>query len=372
MEWTIEHINQDWLAGSAIAVSAAEVVACFTRCEGWLGHAWIEQTRGNTTGASPTLAVATMGQRLCALEGLSGTAELIDKLRKGDASARAELHALHLLRSIERPETELFPPIKVGAKTRHPDLRVRLGDSPWVYVEVTQANSSEALARARKSMAKLAGTVDRIGQPIALEVFLRREPNPREVECVTERIEAICAIAAPHREYLPDDLGLLFLSDTPPGQIISHDHPGELISPRIGIARVVVQNSEPMRRHISVRLAFSDGRAEEFLTQESKQLPKGGPGLVMINVSGAPGAFKAWEPLLVRRFQPTVHTRVSAVYLFSAASQLTPEGMAVLTQTKLLINPYAATPLPEWIIKALERAGERYAQIAGPRGPPNG
>jgi len=56
-----------------------------------------------------------------------------------------------------------------------------------------------------------------------------------------------------------------------------------------------------------------------------------------------------------RRFQPTINTRVSALCLFASSQTQTPQGAASLTQVKLLINPHARNPLPDWIGAALAK-----------------
>jgi hypothetical protein len=362
MSWTIETIQQEWLLDGAIAIEGPEIVAAFDRCEQRLGLAWIEKSRGTLSGAIPTLSVVTMGQRLASLEGLSGTQQLVEKVRRNDRSASSELHALHLLRVGDKAIVELFPTVKVGSRVRSPDLRIKRGESPWVYVEVTQADTSKVKKRAMELLRELACTITGIRRRVALEIFLRREPSAEEVAEIIKRVPLICETVAPQREYLPGDLGLLFLADSPPGQIIMHDHPNEDVRPRIGVTRGIVGGEEPSR-HVSVRLAFSDNRAEEFLSQESKQLPEGGPGIVMIDVGNASGAFTAWEPLLLRRFQPTIHTRVSGVCLFAANDVLADKGIATLTQVKLLINPHAAARLPDWIVEALHDVGAGYREF---------
>ncbi len=112
------------------------------------------------------------------------------------------------------------------------------------------------------------------------------------------------------------------------GPIVPDDH-GEERRPRIGQAKIKT-------RRVVVRLPFSDERAENLLRRESAQLPTEGPGLIVVHMGNAPGVFISWEPLLRRRFQPTVHTRVGAVCLFSAGTVLTERSFAVLSQTKLL------------------------------------
>ena len=59
-------------------------------------------------------------------------------------------------------------------------------------------------------------------------------------------------------------------------------------------------------------------RAERFLTADAKLLPTRAPGLMMVEMAAAPGAFRSWEAIIRRRFQPAMHTRVGGVVLFSA------------------------------------------------------
>src|SRR5215217_5594630 len=69
---------------------------------------------------------------------------------------------------------------------------------------------------------------------------------------------------------------------------------------------------------VVVRVEFSDDRAEEFLTAGAGQLPKGEPGLIMLQ-SGAIGADRTWVPLLERRLQPR-HARQRDLSLFRKSS----------------------------------------------------
>lgn len=165
-------------------------------------------------------------------------------------------------------------------------------------------------------------------------------------------------MASAGREELPDGLGLLLLSGAPSGPIVPNDH-GEEVRPRLGKAKFKVEQGVPTRR-VVVRMPYSDERAENLLRRELAQLPPEGPGLVMIHMGNAPGGFSSWEPLIRRRFQPSVHTRVGAVCLFSAGTLPTERGFVILSQTKVLVNPHASTPLPSWIEKTLIAAGEEF------------
>jgi hypothetical protein len=74
-------------------------------------------------------------------------------------------------------------------------------------------------------------------------------------------------------------------------------------------------------------------RAKQFLESEAKQLPKDLPGLIVVQVSHALGAFKTWEPILQRRLQPNLHTRVTNVTLSELAAGERSEGRGEYTVT---------------------------------------
>jgi hypothetical protein len=165
------------------------------------------------------------------------------------------------------------------------------------------------------TMFRLIQQVASIRRSFALEVFLRREPTDSEVDALVLRIPELCQADRAVREEV-EGLGLLLLNFGQPSLFVLQDHPGEEDRPRIGVMRVVTGGDEPTR-HIAVRIAFTDERAEEFLRQEARQLPNDAPGLIMIQTANTPGAFRTWGTLLARGFHPTLHTRVGAACLFS-------------------------------------------------------
>jgi hypothetical protein len=367
--WTLDEIARDWLAGSVIAVPPEQMVAAFDRCERVFGREWINQSRGTSVGASPTLHVVTIGQRLASLDGVPATETLIEKLAKGDPSATAELHGIHLLRSPGQTTVELFPKVIVGDREREPDLRIRRDEGAWVYVEITQTDVSEAYERASEVLNKLSAVIESIARPFDLEVFLRREPTDVEVDSALDAVLSLCRARSSGCEELQDGLGMLFLEETPSGPVTPDDH-GEEPRPRLGKARVKIEHGVQTRR-VVVRLPYSDERAENLLRRESAQLPADGPGLVMVHMGNAPGGFKSWDPLIRRRFQPAIHTRVGGVCLFSAGTLLVESGIARLSQTKLLLNPHTRTALPPWIEGALvaaDRSTKRLCEDDSRRG----
>ena len=357
MSWTWEEIEADWLAGGEMAVSPAHAVEAFNCVDQALGHDWVLSSRissGATwRGLAPTLHVVATGQVIGSLRGIAGVERLLELMRQNDSSAFAEATAIYLLRS-SNPEAdiELFPEVRVGERVRKPDFRIRRQGEEWTYAEVTQPDVSEEQEQVNAVLERLTGIVHGIKKSFSLEVFLRRKPSAEEVEVLANKIPQFCSQEGPVTEALSNELGLLLLNYTQPGEVVLVSHQGEADSPKLTISTAVWGPGEP-HRHIVVRLAFADARAEEFLRKEAKQLPKETPGLIMIQMAHAPGGFRCWVPLLQRRLQPNLHTRVSAICLFASGLETTPDGEAWVPRVKVLANPHARLSLPAWIGRAL-------------------
>ncbi len=159
--WAWDDINNDWLVGSKLVLSQEEIVEAFNRVEQMLGREWIEASRITSgaiaRGSAPTLRVVSMGQRLSALEGVpDGVEKLIERIRRGDHSAEAELTAIYLLRYRRAPAiVDLYPKVD----EREADLRIRKDKEPWTYVEVTQPDLSEAFSRVKTILERITALV---------------------------------------------------------------------------------------------------------------------------------------------------------------------------------------------------------------------
>jgi hypothetical protein len=360
MTWTIEEIERDWGATSALP---GIVVDAFERVERILGREWIAATRersgGHVRGPAPLLQVVSMGGRLSVLDAVEGQERLVRRLKQHDASAEAELTAMHLLHSRNRTaEIELEPDVVAGKSIRKADFRIRVPGEDWTYVEVTRPNISEAAERIRAILDRITDVVLEVKREFALEVFFRREPEDEEVEPLLARIRQLCVNERAEREEV-DGLALLLLSDAP-GRITPHQEPQGSATPRLCAAKVISGGAEP-RRHIEARVPYADERADRFLRDEAAQLPRDHPGLIMVDASGEPTAFASWAPILSRRFQRNIHTRVSGLCLF--APQLLPmrDGLLWVPQVRLHVNPHAKLALPQWVQQALNEAARDFA-----------
>jgi len=356
--YTWQEIEQDWLGGSGgIAAAPDEILSGFNEVTGRFGRDWVETTRTSngivSRGASPTLYIVTLARLLRALDGVPSSAALIEKIRQGNLDARAELIAIYLLRT-DNPDAlvEVEPEVRVGERDRKPDFRARAAHEPWVYVEVTNPNTSDAQADVLRGLQRLTRLVNDCSGSFALEVFLKREPTAAELDLIADAIPQGHQTAGQSAVELPSGLGTLYWNQHPPGTIVLDDH-GEPYTPRLSRTSVIAGADQ--HRHIAVRWPFTDTRAETFIRHEARQLPTDAPGLIMIYTSGTVGAMKAWRELIERRLQPGLHTRVSAVCLFSSGQRPTEQGEDWRIECKVILNPHARLPLPEWITQQLQR-----------------
>ena len=304
------------------------MLAAFNEVASHFGREWVEATRTKngiaSRGMAPTLYIVSLARLLRALDGVPNTTGLLEKVRQGDADARAELIAIYLMRA-GNPDAlvEAEPEVQVGTRNRKPDFRAQIAGEPWTYVEVTNPNTSDAQADVLSGLDRLTGLVEGCSGSFALEVFLKREPTAAELDLIAAEIEQRHQTAGQSTVELPSGLGTLYWNHQPPGGMVLDEH-GEPYTPRLSSVRVAVGDGD--HRHIAVRWPFTDTRAETFIRHESRQLPTDAPGLIMIFTSGNVGAMKAWRTLIERRFQPTLNTRVSAVCLFSSGLRPTEQG----------------------------------------------
>jgi hypothetical protein len=368
MAWSWKEIEEDWLSSGQVAYEPERLVEAFDRVEEAYGRKWFDTIRYpqpgvEARGAGTVVSVVRHAQLLASLDGIPGSNSVIDKMKQGDRSAISEVMSVCLFRSC-RPDcvVELYPEVRVGARKRKPDLRVQAGNhNDWTYVEVTAAESSAETAELHEMHTRISSVLKSIKASFALEVFLRRPPTEGELEVLIERVEDVCHMEGKHVEELPNDLGKLLLNYQVPGKVVLEDH-GEPPRPALSTAHRTFGPDEPDRQ-IVVRIAYADDRAEKFLRTEAQQLPIDAPGLIMVNTAGASGAMKTWEPLLRRRLQPNLHTRVSGICLFQSATILA-DRVRWDMWTKMIRNPHAKLQLPQWITDCLLAREKHDPQLA--------
>jgi len=363
VNWSAEDIEKGFLNGKldALALSPETVVSAFDRVEKLLGPKWIS-SETSATGIAPAMGVIGMGLRLAALEGIAQTERLLERILEGDRSAEAELTSVYLIRSYA-PSAELQLHPKVGHRSA--DFRVRIPDEQWTTIEVTQPSASREKQRLTKILQRLTGTFKEMNHQFSLEMVLNREPTEEELITLCDRLPEFCARHGQQQAELTGSLGFLFLNQVPIGHILKRKIVGLPETPMIGLAMFVGGGPGGGPHHqVLVRIPFTDERADEILREEKRQLPKDGPGLLMIDVANASGAFESWSGLIQRRLQPRINTRISGVCLFEGSMVPTEKGYDWLLRTTLVTNPHARFHLPNWIQAAVAAAGKDFERVS--------
>jgi len=354
MHWTIDKIEQQLLAAdiNSVAFPAADVVKAVNRAERMLGASWIHAQSQSQKGLAPAMRIIGMGLRLATIEPLPRNEELLDKLRKQDPSADAELTGIHLLCSRSPDvEAELFPPVG----NRVADFRVRRGPEEWTTVEVAQAAESAEHKHLIEILKRLTAAFRSLDDPFSLEVIFRREPTTIEFARLVDALRQFCIKGGTQTAHLNDELGILLLNHVPAGQMPHSRVEGFHDFPYIGLS-VFFRRDQV----VTATIAFSDDRAERMLREQSAQLPKGKRGLIMIAGPSSGSELRVWRPLILRRFQPGIHTRIGGVCLFEGG--MVPSGTKTgwEIQAHLISNSYAASPLPPWIEETVVSANEAF------------
>lgn len=356
-KWTAAAIERDLLLGkiNIIARPEWEVIDAIDRAQRKLGDDWIASQARNQKGLAPTMRIVGMGLRLHAVEKVPGSEELLTRLRGQDSSADAELTAVYLFRSGSRDiEIELFPPVG----KRIADFRMRKGSEEWTTVEVTQATESAEQKRLTGTMKRLANALKSLSFPFSLEVILLREPTEQETRRLCETLPQFCESRETQSARLYNDLGWLLLNRAPPGQLPNSEIPETADLPSIGVAAFF-----RVDQVVAARICFSDDRAEKLLKTEAKQLPSGKRGLIMISGPSSDKELSVWKPLIRRRFQPTLHTRIGGVCLFDGGMVPAPNAKSDWRiQAHLLLNPHAKKALPSWIEARVKAVCEEFEQ----------
>ena len=363
MTWTVDKIEQQLLAAEIGSVNFPEsnVVDAVNRAERILGEEWIEAQTRNQKGLASAMRIVGMGLRLGIIEHLPGNKELLHKLGKQDPSADSELTGIHLLRSkFPDVEVELFP--SVG--NRIADFRVRRGLEEWTTVEVAQASESVEHKHLNEMLRRLTAAFRSLNIPFALEVIFSREPTDTEFVQLVSALPQFCIEGGTKTARLNDELGVLLLNHVPVGQMPHSSVEGLDDLPYVGLS-VFFRKDQV----VTAKIAFSDDRAERMLREQSAQLPKGKRGLIMIAGPSSESELRVWQPLILRRFQPDIHTRIGAVCLFEGG--MVPSGNKTCweIQAHLILNPHATSPLPTWIEDTIVSANEAFeSSFSAPSG----
>ena len=186
-------------------------------------------------------------------------------------------------------------------------------------------------------------------------MIFQREPTSSELTRLGETLPQFCWDSGSKTARLNEGLGVLLLNHVPVGQLPYSNVPELDDVPYIGLATFFRTDQV-----VTVKIAFSDDRAEWMLRKQSKQLPQGKRGLIMISGPSSESELRVWEPLIRRRLQPGIHTRIGGVCLFDGGMVPCGSKLGWQIQAHLIMNRHAQSALPSWIEETIAAANEVF------------
>jgi len=318
-------------------MSAQQWETAFRWCAEKFGREWLQPTRPETlvTDAYVVAAIWNAGSRA---ESLRGADKLMQKLGTSISDVAwpilAELCAVAHFAS-RGTRVVLEQDIHLEGSRHKPDMHIQLPVDSF-HVEISCPEMGQEYLRL---MALLRSTVESIAiDHRHAQVYFYREPTLAEGALVRRFLHE--GLDLPFRRHV-DGVAELFL-DQPADESLSTfppavNEPGPLLAAMSAQVRAGV-----LARRTTVKLPFSDTRARMFIHNEAQQLPKGGPGIIILDVSRTVGKPASWADA-VRAYlaNTTAHTRVSAVLVWKAGYTAT----GVELRKELIVNPRAASPL---------------------------
>lgn len=257
-------------------------------------------------------------------------------------------------------DIELFP----SFDGRVPDARWCSSDGSAVLLEVSSRHAFRHFEATSLLLAELAATLRTTVRSPVSKLAVLRPPSDIEKahfvswlreDCVGGDGELKCGDWAVLKTERADAYNDTQIVDAPglPRRQFAIIHPEELewfdrYIPEPRLFTTAFHNAPLSRAHAGI--AFSDENADRVLRREAKQLSRDAPGAVLIELTGVGGGAAYWRPLIERRLQPNLHTRIGAVVLFERSIHEKPwpafKGVVI-------VNRHARHPLPERVTNIL-------------------
>lgn len=345
------HYTREEIAGLAVGqLSEPELdqaVEAFEGFAGLFGRAWIESFFRAVQSPAFVSYLSSLWRDWLVVRTLPRASELTGRWAQGigTAGVEAEVHVIaHLVR--ESTAVELFPEITTG---RVPECRFRV-DGEWVYVEVSRRAISEVRQRCERVLASVALAAAYAVSGAHGKVALLREPGTDELQRI---INWLRTIHTPEGSTL-DDLAF-FYADSFESPTSADDVIAQKIT---GPPEFLTHIADQMTKGTAC-IGVSDVAAQSALEAEAAQLPRDAPGIIFLDLTSVIGTYRRWSPLIRRRLQPNINTRIGSVVVYERL-----RGVHGPTKAgEVLLNEHARCPLPDGVTSILMRFVEH--QVGG-------
>lgn len=343
-ESNIKDLSLDQL--SMVQVESA--VEAFNGFALLLGKEWIEAYFQGVQSPIFVLYITSIWKDWMLVRTLNGSSELLKRWRAGINAhgVASEVHVLaHLLRY--GAIVELFPPVR----NRVCDCRFRLPDHEnWIYTEISRRGLSKVRQHGEEILLKVAEAARKAMPGFHGKVAILRTPSHHELEKLIAWLGSINA----HDSCL-EDLAVFYTDSLESVAVGSDEYMSKLVpEPRL------FATSSANGGVGTACLQISDEAAQQVLETEAAQLPTDHPGVIFLDLSSMGRNYRYWGPLIQRRLQPSINTRISAVVLFRISRSVS----GVEMNGEVLINPHTKNPISSSMIPILQMIGNGNQSVA--------
>jgi hypothetical protein len=303
------------------------------------GKPWLDKVFQGIRSTDIVLKVVSLWEDWCEIRGLSKSEKILKRWKSGiyDGGVISEIQVMaHLVRM--KAEVELFP--KVG--NRCPDLRFRK-NSQWVYCEVSHRGISKVRKRVEEILHQVASAAGKAIDGKHGKVAILRDLADGELESLISWLGSL----SDYRQTKLNDLAVFRTCDM--GGTMDQDDLKLVPTPRLCATSLNATDGHISQKG-SACMCISDRSAQGILETEAAQLPRDYPGVVILDLSTVIEGCTEWSPLVQRRFQPNINTRISGVLLFNIT--LNRNGPKI--EGNLLINHHSRNQLPGNVARILE------------------
>jgi len=338
---------EEWCLGVPPATSPEECIRALHA----LLHHWPEHAQtliaAQTRGLAVVANAIDMGLILADTANLPGVGHVLSRLRAGERSTFSELAVAAVLLRLG-----FSPALGMPAGQKVPDLALTVRTTT-VYTEVIAPDRGQIEKDAIDKITTIASSLLAVATGANVELFLDCDLENLDIALLTSAVADASFTDQPIE--LPSFGRILKRPFSFPPVVSPSIASG---TPRtvLGAARSVVDGTSGAL--VAVRVAVFDGRAKRLLTAELHHLPKSNPNIVVINAGNVPGGINDWVPVLRNCFQPTRNTRISAILLYQTGVLGNP--LDVHRAWQMLVNKFAANPLPAELLDALSKLPTKW------------
>lgn len=358
MRWTIQRIVDEWVGEGALALSEETALTLFNSVEDTFGSSWIGDCRQSSgmRGSVISLSVLRYGMLIGWIMSLDNHEKILERIRQREAGAEAESLVAGILQAggITSRDILLEPS---SSNTRFADLLATQGGER-VFVEVCTAQRTDDYNTTLDLLQEIVDLmISVIPEDTSAELYLHRTPTLDEIQPLLAKMVELCA-SDKLQVFEATGLATIIANEDAPGCVTVRERSHYL--PRLSVAKV--SNSlDGHLRHAIARVPFSDSRIKQFIRKKSKQLSTRHPGVLVFQISGAPGAYSTWEKRIDECFREA-YTRVSAIILIESAIAHFDQGDMWAHRARIIPNPRAEYPAPAFILESFRRfsANEKF------------